>query len=159
MAVHRGVRRVVKLAGDKDLRIVCRHFVRDPLAFRNTVADIARVMHQDDLRTVVLHQLAAFLGDRVRHDDLDRVALDRAAQRKADALVAAGRLDDNRVRLKEAAALGVLEHVERGARLDRAADVQSLKLYKHVGRTRRDHAVQAYHRRMADRFQDVAVYH
>ena len=159
VAVHSGVCRVVELAGNEDSRVVFSHFVRNSLAFRDAVADIARIVYQNDFRAVVLHQLAALLGNRVRHDDLDRVALDRAAQRKADALVAAGRLDDDRVRMEQAAALGVLEHVERGARLDRAADIQTFKFDKHIGRARRDHAVQTHHRRMADRFQNVAVYH
>ena len=61
--------------------------------------------------------------------------------------------------MQQAAALCVLEHIERGARLDRAADIEPFKLDQYVGAIRREHTVQTDHRRMADRFQDIAVYH
>ena len=61
MPVDRRISGVVKLARNKDLWVIFCHFVRNSLAFRNTVADIARVMYQNDFSAIVLHQLAALL--------------------------------------------------------------------------------------------------
>ena len=159
MAVHIGIGRVVELAGNKDLRVVFSHFVRNSLTFRDTIANIACIMYQNYFRAIVLHQFAALLGNRIRHDDLDGVALDRAAQREADALIAACGFDNDRIRTNQAAALRVRYHIQSGARFDGAADVQALKLDEYLRAVRRNHAVQAHHRRVADRFQNIAAYH
>ena len=107
----------------------------------------------------MLHELAALLGNRIRHDDLYSIALYRAAQCKADALIAAGWFDDNGIGTDQTAALGVLHHIQCRAGFNGAADIQAFKFDKHLGAVCRDHAAQTHHRRMADCFQDVAAYH
>ena len=78
------------------------------------------------------HQTPALERHRLRHDEDQPVAADRGDHRQADAGVARGRLDDRAARPEDAAALGVLDHREADAVLDRAARVRPLGLHPHV---------------------------
>ncbi len=69
-----------------------------------------------------------FLALRLGHDDDRAVAAGVADQRQADAGVAGGALDDDAAGLQEALLLGVLDDVERGAVLHRAAGVEEFGL-------------------------------
>ena len=78
-------------------------------------------MDQLDLSAVVTDELAAFLADGVGHDDDGAVAPDRAYERESDTLIAARRLDDDRVVVNQTLLLRLNDHIQRGARLDGAA--------------------------------------
>ena len=66
------------------------------------------------------HQLAALDREAVGHGDDQRIALLGADHGEADAGVAAGRLDHGLAGLQRAAALGLLDDVERQPVLDRS---------------------------------------
>ncbi len=71
-----------------------------------------------------------FLALRLGHDNDGAVAACVADQREADAGIAGGAFDDDAAWLQQAALLGVLDDVERGAILDRTAGVEELGLAK-----------------------------
>ena len=124
-----GIRELLR---HKDLRVFPLHPQRRLQALFNSVADVSGVVNQDNLRTVMADKLAAFLADGIGHDDDRTVALDRSDQRKTNALVAAGRLDNDGIRADFAVPLRVFNHLICRARLDRAADIESLKFYQHL---------------------------
>src|SRR5205823_3848629 len=70
---------------------------------------------------------------------------------QADAGVAGGAFDDDAARLQEAAFLRVLDDVERGAVLDRAAGVQELGFAENRAAGHLRGAAQLDQRRVADR--------
>ena len=109
---------VLELLGDKDVRVLRLELEGGLQAFLDARADVARVVDQLDLRAVVADKLAAFLADGVGHDDNRAVALDSADESESDALIAACRLDDNRVFVNQPVLFRLLDHVERGAGLD-----------------------------------------
>ena len=82
-------------------------------------------------RAISEHQPAPLDAHALGHDQDQLVALDRGDHREADAGVAAGRLDDRAAGLELAAALGVLDHRQRDAVLDRAAGIGALGLHPH----------------------------
>ena len=116
-------------------------------------------MHELYLRAVVPDELPPLLADGVRHDDDRVIALDRADEREPDALVAAGGLDDHGVRVQQPGVFRLLDHVQRGARLDGAAHVQTLELHEDLRAARLRHPVKAHERGMPHRLQNVVVYH
>ena len=71
------------------LRIRSLHLLGSAHAFGYGVADIASVMHNHNLRTIVAHELAALLRYGIRQDYDRTVSAHRPYQRKADALIAA----------------------------------------------------------------------
>src|SRR5439155_3106554 len=92
-----------------------------------------------------------FLALRLGQHDDGAVAARIADQRQADAGIAGRALDDDAAGLQQAAFLGVLDDVERGAILDRAPRVQELGLAEdHAPRDLRG-AAQLDQRRVAER--------
>ena len=83
------------------------------------------------------------LALRLRDHDHRAVAARIADQRKADAGVARGALDDHAAGLEHAALLGIEDDVERRAVLHRAAGVEKLGLAKHVATGRLGRSAQA----------------
>ena len=146
VAVRSRVGGIRELLRHEDAWILLRHALRDGGTFGDGRADVAGVVHENDLRPVVAHELAALLAHAVRHHDDGLVSLDRADEGETDALVAACRLHDDGVRLEPPALFGVSDHVEGGARLDGAAHVERLELHQHLGHVGCDHAVQAHKR-------------
>ena len=83
------------------------------------------------------------------------VALDHGGDGQAHAGVARGALDDSAAGLEAAVALGVLDHLQGHAVLDRVAGVERLDLGDDLGGHRAlGDAVEAHHRRVADRVED-----
>ena len=148
-----------KLLRNIDMRIFFRHLQRGFQTFVDTRADIARVMDQLDLRAVVLDQLTAFLTDGIGHDDDRLVALYRAHQRQSDALIARRWLDDDAVIFEQSLLLRVIDHIQRGARFDRTADIQRLKLDQHLGAAGLRHTIQSDQRGLSHRLQHISVNH
>jgi hypothetical protein len=103
------------------------------------------------------HQAPALDAHAVGHDQDQRVALDRRHHRQADAGVARGRLDDGATGFQQAARLGVLDHGQRDAVLDRTARVGALGLDPDFGRA--EQALHADVRRAADGGEDVFHFH
>ena len=81
-----------------------------------TVADIARVVYQNNLGSVVANQLSALLAYRVGHNYLGFVAKHRADKGEAYALISACWLNYYRVFVYNTASLGVFYHIVRGSR-------------------------------------------
>jgi hypothetical protein len=120
----------------------CKRVVRvgelvedDALAFLlHRISQVTRVLHaaldrrEDDLRAVGRHALAALHRQVFRHDQHHLVAADGGCHGQRDAGVAGGRLDQRVARLDAPARLGVLDHRQRGAILDRAGRVVAFKL-------------------------------
>ena len=90
-------------------------------------------LRQHKFGPVGLHQLAALYRHGLRHNDDDAVAPCGCNGGKADAGVAAGRLDDDRAFLQQATFLGVVNHGLGNAILDRTGRVEVLQLGKDPG--------------------------
>ena len=141
-AVHLWIGRIIKLTGHKNIRVICCHIICHPLAFVDTVSDIPRIMHEDDLSPIMLHQHSPLFGNRIRHNDLYLISLYRSTKCKADALVAAGRLyDHGSPRRDKLFLLCIFQHVQSSPRLDRAAHIQTLKFDKYFCAAFRDHMI------------------
>ncbi len=104
-------------------------------------------------------ELAAFLADGVGHNDDGAVAPDRAYERESDTLIAARRLDDDRVVVNQTLLLRLNDHIQRGARLDGAAYIERLELDENVSAVLVYHAVQSNQRGLTYRFQYVVINH
>jgi hypothetical protein len=113
---------------------------------------------QVEAGTVGQHQAAALDAHAVGHHQDEFVALDGGHHGQADAGVARGRLDDGAARLQRAASLGVFDHGQRNAVLDRAAGVAALGLDPDVG-AGAEQSVDAHMRRVADGFEDAGGFH
>ena len=116
-------------------------------------------MDEDDFGAVMAHQLAALLADRIRHDDDGLIAANSTDECEADALVAAGRLDDDGIRADQAFFLCFSDHIVRCTRFNRATDVQSFKFDEDICAVRRRHMVQPDDRRMSHGFEYVVINH
>ena len=116
-------------------------------------------MDQNDLRPVMTHQLATLLADGIGHDDDGFVPAHGTNERQADALVAAGGLHNDGVRLDEAFLLGIADHVVGRAGLDGTADIQAFKFDKNLGISGLIHTVQADHGGVSHGLKDVVIDH
>ena len=117
------IRRIDKLAGDEavfDLfcQLIC-------LGDRAGHALCAVGEHQ--LSAVGLEHITALNAHCLGHGQDDAVAFGCRDSRKADAGVAAGRLDDGRARLERATFLGLCDHCIGDAVLDRTCRIKILK--------------------------------
>jgi len=114
--VHLHVGRVVELHGDPRTRGLCVQLVGPgdgPLH-----PELAR--RQLELGAVSLHQPATLDRERLGHAQDQPVPLYGADQGQADARIARSRLDYDRPRPDDAAALGVVDHGQGDAVLDAA---------------------------------------
>jgi hypothetical protein len=112
---------------------------------------------QVEARAISEHQPAPLEAHALRHDQDELVALHRGDHGEADAGIARGRLDDRAAGLQLAAPLGLLDHRQRDAVLDRAAGIGALGLDPDLGVA--EQAVHADMRRVADRLEDVGGFH
>ena len=155
LLVGHGVVRVFKLLGHEHFGVLRLHSQCAVQALLDALADIPGIVDQLDLRPVVAHQLAPLLADRIGHDDDRPVPLHRAHEGQADALVAAGGLDDDGIFVDQTFPLGGLDHIQRRPGLDGAAHVQRLHLHQYLGASRPRHAVEPHHRGITDGFKYV----
>ena len=159
VAVYLRIGRVLELLGDKNLGVFLRHAHGGCGALGDALADVAVVVNQNDLGAVVADQLAAFLTDRIRHDDDGLVSAHSADQRQTDALISACRLDDDGILGQEPLFLRIRDHIERGAGFDGSADVETLELDKDLCAVRIAQTIQTHNRRVAHRRKNILVYH
>ncbi len=102
-----------------------------------------------------LDHLAPLDRDRLAHDDLDGVALDRADHGQADAGVAAGGLDHRHAGAQRPLALRLLDHGERDPVLDAAGGVEPLQLGQQPDLRVGVQPADLDHRRPADEVEDA----
>ena len=110
---------------------------------------------QHDLRAHRAQVEDLLLAHLVREHQHDAIALLRGDERKPEARVARGRLDDRAAGLQVPAALGLLDHREADAVLDRASRVLELELEEEPAGTGIELA-HFQHRRPADHLEHVA---
>ena len=101
----------------------------------------------------MLNELTSFLTYRVRHYDDCLISFYCTDKRKANALIAAGRLDDDAVLIDLSVFFGLLDHTQSRTRLDGASDFKSLKLNEYFGKARLYHAVKSYKRGISNGIQ------
>ena len=111
----------------------------------------------DDLGAEEAHQLAPLDAERLCHGHHQRISLGGADHGKADAGIAAGRLDHGLAGLQLAGFFGRLDHAERQAVLHRAKRIEGLDLHKEIDARRRQ-PVDPDDRRVADGFEDTLVF-
>ena len=116
-------------------------------------------MNQDHFCAVMFDELAAFFADGIRHDDDCLIAADSTDECEADALIAAGRLNDNRIRFDPAFLFSFQDHVVSGSGFDGTADIESFKFHKNLRIARLVHAVEPDHRGMSHCFQNILINH
>ncbi len=105
-----------------------------------------------------LEQLAPLDRDVLRQHDLDRVALEPGDHRHGDAGVARRRLDDRLARGEGAVGLGLLDHPQGDAVLDRARRVLALHLRRGCARRVGAEHGDVDHRRVADHVEHRGVH-
>ncbi len=131
--VDRRVGRILKLLGNKDTGVFPGHAQGGLQAFFNAGADIPGVMDKDYLGAILVDELAALFAHGIWHNNFGLVAADSPYQRQANALVAAGGFDDNRVLADEPLLFRRLDHIVSCARLDGAAYIEAFKFYEYLG--------------------------
>ena len=89
---------VFKLVRNKDTWVFFLHLLRFCNAFFHAFTNIEFIMDQDQLCPVLADQKAPFTADRIRHDDNDFISFHGTNQCQSNSLVAACRLDNNRIR-------------------------------------------------------------
>ena len=112
---------------------------------------------EHDLGAEEAHQLPALHAEGFRHGDDQRVPLLRAHHRQADAGVAAGGFHHGLAGLEGTATLGILDHAERQAILDRAERIEGFDLDVEVDALGRELG-DLDHRRVADGLEDVGEF-
>ena len=108
---------------------------------------------QQDLRPVGPENPLPLLAGRLAHRDQELVALDRADHGQADGRVAAAGLQDDLAGRQLAGGLGLLDHPQGDAVLDRPAGIHELELRQELDARDRVHAVDADQRGVADQVQ------
>ena len=151
--------RVLKLSGHKDAGIFRCHLRRARGACADALPDVSVIVDQNGLGAVMPHDLAAFLTDRVRHDDHGTITAHGTNQRKPDTLITAGRFHNDAVLVQQSCPLSSEDHVVRRPRLDGAADVHGFKFDQNLRSIAVCHAVQPHKRCTADCFQNIFADH
>jgi hypothetical protein len=147
------VRVLVRLVGAGDL---FGEPVRDRVvALRRLGRD--RVGADHDLGAVGAQKRDLLLAHLVGHDEDAAVALERRRDRKADAGIAGGRLDDRAARLQLPAALGLLDQLDADPVLDGAAGAHVLELGEDRRRALGNDALKPRERRVADEVENGRV--
>lgn len=150
---------VLKLLRDVYAWIVRGHFSSYRDAAIDTLADVAFIMNEYHFSSVLRYKGMSLARDGIRHDQDRFIAFYCADERKADALVAAGRFDDDGIFTKEPTLFGTCDHLHCCAGLDRPTNIESLVFDDdpcHIGR---GHMVKSDERRIADRVEYRAVDH
>ncbi len=144
--------RVAELVDEVGALLVGDALAEILVILRVTLADIGARQH--DLRAHRAQVEDLLLAHLVGQDEDELVALLRRHQRQADAGVAGRRLDERVAGLDVAALLGLLDHRDADAVLDRAAGIREFELEEQAagaGVELRDFE----HRRAADHVEDV----
>ena len=148
VAMRRRIGGVRKLFWDEYARVLFRHALGDCGALFDCRTDMSGIMHENDVRTVVLHELAALFAHAVGHYDDRFISFDGSDEGKPDSLVAACRLDDDGIGFEKSTLFGFTDHVCGGARLYGSTYVQGFEFHKDFRHFGRSHAVQAHQRRV-----------
>ncbi|WP_249295719.1 hypothetical protein [Agrococcus sp. Marseille-Q4369] len=123
----------------------------------------AVAVDERDLGAERAHGVELLLRERVRRDDRERVALDRAHERERRAGAPAGVLDDASAGPQVAAPLGRLDDRPRHAGLVATGRVAALELHEHSRGAGRHDPAQPHEGRAADgverRGEDAALVH
>ena len=149
--MHLRIVNVGKLLRNINIAVLFRHPDRGLQTFIHAFADVTVIMYKDHFRPVRPDKFPSLFRYGIRHDDLYLVSLNGADQSKADPLIAAGRFNDHRIFSYQAFLLRFLQHIECGARLDGAADIQSFIFHKDLCHGIVCQFVQSDDRRMSDR--------
>ena len=147
LVVRGGVRQVVVLVRLPGVR----HFLLEPRrdrVVRPRILGIDVGRADDHLGAEGLQRVDLLLRLLVGRGEDALVALDDRGDREPHAGVAGRALDDRAAGLQRAALLGVLDHPDRHAVLDRVAGVDRLDLGEDGRPSRRGDAVDAHHRRV-----------
>src|ERR1700759_5476466 len=104
------------------------------------------------------HLRELFFAERVRRDDLQRIALCRAHQSQRGAGTPAGVFDHGVARLEATVLLRLTDHRERDAILHAARGILSLDLDDDPPAVRRHDPTKLHKRRVSDRRQDVRAH-
>ena len=123
------------------------------------LAYISVVVHEYDFGSVVLNKFAPFYADRVRHHYYCAVSAHRSYEGKADALIAACRLNDHRAGPYNACLFGRFYHLICCSCLDGSADIEPFEFDQDFCICRRIDVIEAYHRSVAQRLKNIVIDH
>ena len=93
---------VGELLGHEYIRVLPCKTQGSLQTFVDAGADVAGVMHQLHMRTIVAHQLPSLFADGIGHDNDGLVAFDGTDEGKTDALIAAGGFHDDGIFVEQA---------------------------------------------------------
>ena len=150
---------VFELLRDIHVGVFRRHAVRSVDAFLNALANVAVIVNDDHVGTVMANQLAAFFRNAIRHDDNRFISTYRSNQRQTNTLISAGRLNNNGVGLDIAALFGGRNHLICGAGLYAAAHVDAFELADNLSGIGLAKTIEANERRVAHGLQYIVVNH
>ena len=150
---------ILKLLRNIDPGIRFLHLQRSTNTSLYTFPDIALIVDQFHLSPIILHQLPAFLTDRIRHNDHCMVSPDRTNKRKPNPLISTGRFHNNRILLNLPLLFRIQNHIPGRSRLHRTANIQRLKLHQNLCTVFICHPVQPNHRRISHCLKYIIIYH
>ncbi len=153
---------VVELVGpDRAVRLLGGELLGEPAGIAHVVVGVlvGHGRHQDQLGAAEEKHVLLLLALRLGHHDHRAVAQRVADERKPDAGVAGGALDDRAARAQEAAALGVAHDPQRRPVLDRLAGVEELGLAEDRAAGLLRGPSQQDQRRVADQVDEALLFH
>ena len=105
------------------------------------------------------HQLPSLLAHRIRHNDLCLIAAHRTYKRQTDPLIAACRLNDDRILVNQPLFFCIANHIICGPGLDRTAHVKSLKFHEDLSASLLRHALQTDQGSISHSFKNIIINH
>ena len=151
--------RIAELIGHKYPGIFGFHPPGHLNALFDGFPDIAVVMDQPDLSSVLGDQIPALHTDGVGHDNDGLIAFNGSYKSQTDSLIAAGRLHNDGVLFQVPSLFSFLDHLKGDPGLDRTAYVHAFILYQDLCILRPDHPGQADHGCIACCFQYIIINH
>ena len=124
------------------------HAVRRVNAFLNALSNIAVIVNNNHVGTVMANQLATLFGNAIGHNDGRFISAHRSNQRQTNTLISAGRLNNNGVGLDVAALFGGRNHLICGAGFYAAAHVDAFELADNLSGIGLAKTIEANERRM-----------
>ena len=153
LAVHRRIGRILKLLRNPGIW----NFFGQLLGFRDGAFHAFSAGREDQFGAQHRQQGAPFQRHGFGHRQDQLVTPRGRHERQRDAGIAAGRLDERRVRVDDCALFGIFNHGHADAVFDTAQRVEEFALQQNGRRHSHGHFVQFHQRSAPNRFDDVFV--
>jgi len=135
--------------------VLVRLFPGQPIRFLNGPVGALIARGEQDLGSVGFQDPLPLFARRFAHRHQQPIALDRTDHRQADGRIAAAGLQHDLVRRQQALRLGLFDHHQPDAVLDRASRIHRFQLDQQFHARHRVHPVDPYQWGMANQFENT----